>query len=140
MLHKFSYLVLAAMAVACLVLAIESAQALPSGVIEPAWDKTACAHCHMHVGDPAFAAQVQLADGRVLDFDDPGCMLLFEAKNTQPVHAIYVHEMNGTRWLPKGRAMFVHVPATPMGFGLGAVEIGTPGAIGWEAARGQVAP
>jgi hypothetical protein len=140
MLRKLSYLVLGLVAVACLVVAINSAQALPFGVIEPAWDKAACAHCHMHVGDPAFAAQVQLADGRVLDFDDPGCMLRWEAKNGQTVHAIYVHEMNGTRWLPKARAAFVHAPSTPMGFGLGAVEIGTPGAMSWDAARREVAP
>ena len=44
----------------------------PAGPVEPAWDSDHCAHCHMAVSDPHFAAQIQTADGRVLFFDDPG--------------------------------------------------------------------
>jgi hypothetical protein len=122
--------------VAAVAIAVARAQALPRGVIDIVWDQEACAHCRMHIGDPAFAAQVQTVDGRVLDFDDPGCMFRYLAEAKPDVHAIWVHEHVGARWLPCERAAFVHVARSPMGFGLGAVDSVTPGAIGWnDAAR-----
>jgi hypothetical protein len=43
------------------------------------------------------------------------------------------------RWIPGDRVAFEHVPRTPMGYGLGAVDAGTEGALGLEAARARVA-
>ena len=34
-------------------------QQLPDGVVPVAWDRTVCAHCRMHVGEPGFAAQAK---------------------------------------------------------------------------------
>ena len=40
-----------------------------------AFDREPCAHCRMLISDPAFAAQLENADGEVASFDDPGCLL-----------------------------------------------------------------
>ncbi len=113
-------------------------QQLPDGVVPVAWDRTVCAHCRMHVGEPGFAAQAQLKDGQVLNFDDPGCLLQWMDKNQAPLHAAYVHHHKADRWLPLAQAGFVHVMPTPMGFGLGAVDANTSDAITVEKARVRV--
>ena len=46
-------------------------QRSPTGPVEPAWDRQACAHCRMHLSEPPFAAQLRTAEGEVLYFDDP---------------------------------------------------------------------
>ena len=46
------------------------AQRLADGPEAIIWDRSACAHCRMLISEPAFAAQLQLGDGQVLDFDD----------------------------------------------------------------------
>ena len=46
---------------------------LPTGPVDVVWDHEICAHCRMHVGDPAFAVQVQTVAGEVMNFDDVGC-------------------------------------------------------------------
>jgi hypothetical protein len=110
----------------------------PEGPVEVAWDKEACAHCRMHVGEPGFAAQLQLKDGRVLFFDDPGCLLRYEAMARPEVHAVYFHHHSEERWLPRERTAFLRVDSTPMGFGLGAVEVGTPDSLSLEMARSSL--
>lgn len=114
---------------------------LPEGPVEVLWDREACAHCRMHVGEPSFAAQLQLKDGRVLHFDDPGCLLRYEADTRPDVHAAWFHHSREDRWLPRERTAFAPVSPTPMGYGLGAVEVGTPGAMSVaEALAGLRAP
>jgi copper chaperone NosL len=122
-------------AIGGLAFVITSARALPTGPVPVAFDKEACGHCHMHIGDPRFVAQLQAKDGHVYNFDDPGCMLRFENEQHPAIHAAYLHDVNDDRWLERSRVAFIHVSPTPMGFGLGAVEVGTPGAIAWEAAE-----
>ncbi len=114
------------------------AQDLPGGVVPVAWDKEACAHCRMHVGEQAFAAQLQLTDGRVLNFDDPGCLFAWLDANTAKVHATWLHHHSEDRWLSRAEVGFVEVTPTPMGFGLAAVGAATPGALGWEAAAAKL--
>jgi copper chaperone NosL len=98
--------------------------------LEPiAWDRTPCAHCHMLISDPAFAAQISTADGEVLDFDDPGCLLLHLEDHHLRPRAIWFHDVREDRWLRGNRVAFVTAGPTPMGYGLGAVEAGTPGSI-----------
>lgn len=115
------------------------AQKLPEGVQPVAWDKEACANCRMHVGERGFAAQLQLEDGRVFNFDDPGCLFHYREKlQGAPEHAAYFHHLREERWLSQAEVGFVPVSPTPMGYGLGAVDKGEPGAISVEAARAQV--
>lgn len=129
----------AAVLAALLVVAVVARlQRLPAGPVDIAWDHEVCAHCHMLIGDPAFAAQIQTRDRRVYDFDDPGCLLAFEAQQRPDEHAAYFHEVHGTRWLPRDRVAFAPVSRSPMGYDLGAVEAGTPGSISYEAARQRV--
>ena len=114
------------------------AQALPTGVVPIAWDKEACAHCRMHVGEQGFAAQLQLTDGRVLNFDDPGCLFSWLDANPATVHATWLHHHTEDRWLRRAEVAFVPVNPTPMGFGLAAVPAGTPGALGWDEAAARI--
>jgi copper chaperone NosL len=110
----------------------------PEGPVQAVWDREACAHCRMHVGEPGFAAQLQTKDGRVLFFDDPGCLLRYEAEAHPEVHAVYFHHVEEDRWLPRERTAFLRADPTPMGYGLGAVDEGTSGAISFEAALAQL--
>jgi hypothetical protein len=117
---------LAGVAVVVVVAALLRAAAPPAGPVEPAWDRVACARCHMLVTDPAFAAQLHTERGEVLFFDDPGCLLLHRAESaeTEPGAAAWFHDSAGPRWLPEAEARFVPAPETPMGHGFAAVATG----------------
>jgi hypothetical protein len=115
-----------------------SGESLPDEPMEVIWDKSPCAECSMHVGDPAFAAQAVLQDGTVLYFDDPGCWFLYEPDLAAPLHRAWFHHVREDRWLPLDRVAFAPADDTPMGFGIGAVESGTAGAMTPEEARRQV--
>jgi hypothetical protein len=116
-------------------LAMAEAQTLPDGPSELVWDRTACANCRMHVGEPAFAAQLQTESGRILAFDDPGCLFLYLKKEHPDVHAIYFRHMKEDRWIARDEVAFVEVSPTPMGFGLGAVDKGTKDSFSLEEAK-----
>jgi copper chaperone NosL len=103
-----------------------------------AWDREPCAHCRMLIGDPAFAAQLATAEGVVASFDDPGCLLSAEA-SYPGARALWFHHLREDRWIAADRVAFVRVPRTPMGFGLGAVDPGEPGALSLAQAREAVA-
>lgn len=117
---------------------LSRATALPSGPVAIVWDREACAHCRMHVGEPAFAAQAQLADGTVLNFDDPGCLLSWLDQEPPPLHALYFHHSREDRWLGREQVGFVPAEHTPMGFGLGAVDKTASAAIGLAEAQAQL--
>jgi copper chaperone NosL len=108
--------------------AIWHGQRLPDGPEPIAWDRAPCAHCHMLIGDPHFAAEIITADGTVLAFDDPGCLLAYVAERRPALHRVWFHDARGDGWIPGDRARFVLGEQTPMGYGLGAVAPGTPGA------------
>ena len=114
------------------------AQALPTGVVEVVWDREVCAHCKMHIGEPGFAAQLQLEDGRVMNFDDPGCLFRHLGRDIGKVRATYFHHVHEDRWMSEDATGFVRKEPTPMGFGLGAVDRSEPGAMLPEAARRHV--
>ena len=121
-----------------IVSAVFRAQALPRGPEPIAWDQETCAHCKMAISERGFASQLQLPDGQVHSFDDPGCLFEYWRKKGSPgPHAIYFHHHQEDRWLRMGQVAFVKVTPTPMGFGLGAVDRGAPGSISFEeAAKG----
>ena len=117
---------------------IARAQRLPDGPEPIAWDRAACAHCHMLIGEPGFAAQLQLDDGRVLDFDDPGCLLHQLAGETAGVHAIWFHHAHEDRWLKGDAVAFRRVAHSPMGWGLAAVAADEPHDLELAAATRRV--
>lgn len=141
MTKRASRVVTAAVAVAALIALIAVVMRLqrpPSGPVAIVYDHEQCAHCRMLVSEPAFAAQIQTRDGRVLNFDDPGCLIAYEEAHHPDERAVYFHELRGDRWLPRERTVFVPTDHSPMGYGLGAAEVGTPGAISFEEARARV--
>lgn len=110
---------------------------LPDGPAELVYDKAACAACGMHVGEPAFAAQLTTKDGRVHAFDDPGCLLLFVAEQQPQVHSMFFRHHREDRWLAGASVGFVTMEKTPMGFGLAAVDGTAPGTIDLDQARAK---
>ena len=107
----------------------------PEGPVDVVWDKAACAACGMHVGEPPFAAQLTTKDGHTHVFDDPGCLFLYVEEHQPDVHSAYFRDHRSDRWIARESVAFVPLEKTPMGFGLAAVDAGTPGAIGFEEAR-----
>lgn len=89
----------------------------------------------MTISDHRFACQLQTRGGDTYDFDDPGCLLTFVDQKHPRVRAIYFHALHGENWIELSNAAFVKGQNTPMGYGLGAVLAGTPGAISLEDAR-----
>jgi len=103
------------------------------------WDREACAHCRMLISEPRFAAQLERASGDVESFDDPGCLLsaLARSEGVAPARALWFHHVHDDRWLDGAHVAFEEGHHTPMGYGLGAVDAGTPGALTLEQARAR---
>ena len=111
---------LAALAALALAVAACSRGDAPEPV---AWNRQACDHCRMLVGDPAFAAQLRDGSGQVRFFDDPGCLLAFAAERGLGLDSAWFHHPTQERWIPGGAVGFAESPRpTPMGYGLVAVE------------------
>lgn len=130
--------VVAVAAIAGVMLWLLAPGAPANGPVPVAWDKTPCAHCAMHVGEPAFAAQLQTQDGQVLDFDDPGCLFRYLAEKRPEPSAMYFHHVSEDRWLSRAEAGFVSHSPTPMGYGFAAVDRAAPGALSLESAQAAV--
>ena len=110
----------------------------PRGPRPIAWDHEACAECKMSIGLPRYAAQIQTTDGRVLDFDDPGCLMTYERQERPSEAAAWFHGPKG--WIAAEHVGFVKGGPTPMGYGLVAVDRrSTPGAMTLDEARAAVA-
>ena len=115
--------------------AIHCGTRLPDSVQPITWNSEACAHCHMLIGDPAFAAQVITNEGDVLSFDDPGCAARYLREHRGTIHRAWFHEGRGKRWLTAAEVGFVRVATSPMGSGVMAVSKATPGALALEDLR-----
>jgi copper chaperone NosL len=115
-------------------------RSIPDAPTAIAYDREACAHCHMLIGDPRYAAQLVTDAGDVLDFDDPGCALRYLAEVHPAVHRLWFHDARGDRWLAASDVRFAPGADTPMGYGLAATDaVGAPGGLGLEAAAARVA-
>lgn len=112
-------------------------EAAPGGVQPIAWDRETCAQCHMHIGDPRYAAQLQTRSEGVLNFDDPGCLFRYLQAHQVAVREAYFHHHEQDRWLTRSEVGFVPVEHTPMGYGLAATTAAS-GALTLEQARAQV--
>ena len=106
-----------------------------AGPFEVVWDKTPCAACGMHVGEPPFAAQLTTQDGATHAFDDPGCLFLFVAEQQPAIHTVFFHHHSEPRWIAERDVAFLPVEKSPMGFGLAATDVSTRGAIDCDEAR-----
>jgi hypothetical protein len=92
----------------------------------------------MLISEPRFAAQRQDESGTA-SFDDPGCLLASLEGRVAPPGGLWFHHVREERWIPGDRVAFEALPKTPMGYGLGAVDAGSPGALSFEAAQERVA-
>ncbi len=101
--------------------ALWRAAAAPDGPLEPAWDRVACARCHMLVSNPRFAAQLHTRAGEVRFFDDPGCLLLARAETSEAPAAVWFHDSTGDGWLAESDTRFAAAAETPMDHGFAAV-------------------
>jgi copper chaperone NosL len=116
----------------------------------------ACTHCHMLTADARYPAQLVTRTGRVLVFDDPGCLAAFLNGGGVPADRVHSHWVTDflrpDSLLAADRAVFLRSDAfrTPMGHGIAAVAPG-PGAdslaratgaerLDWERVRQVVAP
>ena len=123
-----------AAAVALVVIACQPAE----GPQPIAYDRQSCAHCHMLISEPRFAAQLHTEDGAVESFDDPGCLLEAIDVGSPAVRALWFHHVREDRWLDGAHVAFEDAGQTPMGYGLGAVDAGTAGAVSLDEARARV--
>lgn len=103
------------------------------------YDREACSHCRMLISEARFAAQLETREGEVQSFDDPGCLLAALSDLEPEVRALWFHHLREDRWLAGAQVAFEETDGTPMGYGLGAVAAGTPGALSLEEARARVA-
>jgi len=111
------------------VLVVRGGHSVPDEVQPIEWNRQACAHCQMLIGEPHHAAQLITTDGAVLSFDDPGCALRYVDQHQPAVHRLWFHAATGEAWIPVDHVGFTTGGTTPMGSGLLAVERGTPGAL-----------
>lgn len=109
-----------------------------TGPFAVVWDKAACGACGMHVGEPAFAAQLTTGDGRQYAFDDPGCLFLFLAEQQPAVRSAFFRHHREDRWIPLADVGFVPAAKTPMGFGFAAVAGNERGALDADEVRRKV--
>ena len=121
-------------------LALALAACGPAGAPQPiAYDREPCAHCRMLISEPRFAAQLETQDGEIRSFDDPGCLLAELATHPEGYRALWFHHVREDRWLDAAHVAFEAAERTPMGYGLGAVDAGTKGALSLDQARARVA-
>jgi hypothetical protein len=120
-------------------LALGLAACGPAGGPQPiVYDREPCAHCRMLISEPRFAAQLETRDGEIRSYDDPGCLLADLAALPGGYRALWFHHAREDRWLDAAHVAFEPAERTPMGYGLGAVDAGTQGAISLEQARARV--
>ena len=89
---------------------------------EPAWGTATCAQCRSAIGDRRHAAQMRLADGTTVAFDDPSCLFRALASTTAAPPVIRFHGPGAEEWIEASAAWFAKVPGQP-----------TPHGDGWAA-------
>lgn len=102
-----------------------------------------CAHCHMTIADPRFAAELVTTTGKVIVFDDIGCLSAFLAAGTvapRAIHSTWAHDYlaPGT-FLRTDELYLVHSTAfhTPMSSGIVALARSSSADSLWGAVGGE---
>ena len=119
----------------------------------PVVGQDACRHCHMALADPRFAAELVTRTGRVLVFDDVGCLAAWIGSGGTPledIHSVWVADFAAPDTLIEAReAVFLATASvhTPMDYGIIALRPGAADSIRaelggevipWEEVRGRV--
>lgn len=106
----------------------------PDAPPDVAFDHVACDHCGMLVSEARHAAVIRPREGQEKVFDDPGCLFLYVVDKHPSIAQMWFHTETG--WVREDAVAFLQGGNTPMGSGLLAVPIGTPGALGVGEASG----
>jgi len=115
-------------AISALALACASAcgDAAPTGPPEIRFGADACDGCGMTIAEPRYAAAAVAEDGalgRMLKFDDIGCLARWEASaSATAIRGRWVHDRSTEAWIEAGTATFSQSRdlTTPMGSGIAA--------------------
>lgn len=95
-----------------------------------AFGEEACTHCHMTLADPRFAAELVLRTGKVLPFDDVGCLATFLATGgaaPAAVHSLWFSDyLDPGVLLPAAEVVFLQSDSlrTPMDYRVVALRPG----------------
>jgi hypothetical protein len=103
-----------------------------------AWGAEPCASCGMPVAEKPYAAQCLDSEGRVLTYDDLGCLVIEMGSGRIEPRSIQFRHAREDRWIPLAEAGFVRDPATPMAFGFAAVEAAA-GTLDFAAVHAELA-
>jgi len=136
-------LLLSALILAVILFVVLSNRQASDGPVPVVWDKTPCAFCAMHLGDPRFAAQLSTEDGVTHFYDDPGCLFLHEREldldpTTPVIHARWFRDLDSDGWIEAAEVAFRRCEDTPMDFGFGAVKNVGPETVSMEEAAAEV--
>ena len=98
----------------------------PRGPRPIAFNDESCTHCHMTIADPRFGAEVVTRNGKVLAFDDVGCMAAWLRENAAQLSQAWVMDFVDHAWMPADSAIYLRSDAlrTPMASGLAALRQG----------------
>jgi len=89
-----------------------------------------CAHCHMTLADPRFAGELITTTGKVVPFDDVGCLASFVVSggvSRERIRSLWVDDfVQPDSLLEVSQAVFLRSDAilTPMDYGLAALRPG----------------
>ncbi len=97
-----------------------------------------CALCNMSVDDPVHAAQALSPEGKVLFFDDIGCMVKWFDTHKTSGAGLYVFAQDTGRWIKAEEAWYSTTEATPMRYGFGAYAHQKRGMISFKTLKERI--
>lgn len=89
-----------------------------------------CAHCHMTLAEPRFAAELVTTTGKIIPFDDVGCLAAYLAaggSSAERIASLWVYDFARPDSLfDAGQAVFLHSDSlrTPMDYHVVALRPG----------------
>ena len=112
-------------ALATALLTLAAAACTPDGPRAIGYGTEPCEHCHMTISDPRFAAEARTEGGRLLVFDDVGCLAAW-LQGAPGARGWVVSYVDQASWLPADSAVYLRADTlrTPMASGLVALRAG----------------
>ncbi len=114
------------------------------GPVPLGWDEAPCTHCHMTLADRRFGAELVTVRGRILPFDDAGCVAEQLANGVTArgeVSSLWMVDfLHAEKFVAAEEGWFVRSSdfPTPMGSGIVAVQTRTSADSLAELHRGTV--
>ena len=105
-----------------ILLAVSCSNDNGSGPVDITYGEDICERCKMIISEERYSSQLILENGKFLNFDDIGGMIIYVSENniSPQISKIYVKDFNTMDWLDSENAVFVEAKKikTPMGFGI----------------------